>query len=299
MREDSKEGREVNMVQNYNLATFDIVSDLSFGESFGGLKTRTAHPWIKAFFDFAMMRTIMIQARLLNIPLLSKLVGMAVLPKLTNQLGTMRYTKDKIEKRIDQQTDRPDFMSYVLRHNDEKGMSRDEIQATFNLLMIAGSETTATLLAGCTYLLQKHPRVLQLLQAEIRDTFSNDKEITILSVSHLAYLNAVIEESLRLYPPVPIALNRMTPPEGAMICGHWVPGNVCLLQMHLIYVLIVIQVTVGIPQFAAYTSPLNFAEPKSFIPERMLHEHDAKFDKDRRAILQPFSAGPRNCIGKK
>jgi cytochrome P450 len=190
-------------------------------------------------------------------------------------------------------------MSYVLRHNDEKGMSREEIQATFNVLMIAGSETTATLLAGCTYLLQKHPRVRQKLHAEIRSTFLDDKEITMLSVSHLTYLDAVIGESLRLYPPVPIALSRMTPPEGAAICGHWVPGNVCLLQMCLSYSLTVIQVSVGIPQFAAYTSPLNFVEPDSFAPERMLHEHDVKFDKDRKAVLQPFSAGPRNCIGKK
>jgi len=219
---------------------------------------------------------------MLKIPLLSQLVRMTVFPMVSKRLGMMGYTKGMIEKRIDQGTDRPDFMSYVLRHNDEKGMSREEIQATFNLLMIAGSETTATLLAGCTYLLQKNPRILQKLNAEIRDKFSDEKEITMLSVSHLTYLNAVIEESLRLYPPVPIALSRMTPPEGAMICGHWVPGNV----------------SVGIPQFAAFTSPLNFAEPESFVPERMFHEHDTKFDMDRRAVVQPFSAGPRNCIGK-
>jgi cytochrome P450 len=299
MREDAKEGREVDMVQNFNLVAFDIISDLSFGESFGGLRIRTAHPWIKAFFDIAIIGTVMTQLVLLKIPIISILAGVLVLPMLRKRLGVMSYTKDKIEKRIDQGTDRPDFMSCVLRHNDEKGMSREEIQATFNVLMIAGSETTATLLAGCTYLLQKHPRVRQKLHAEIRDTFLDDKEITMLSVSHLTYLDAVIGESLRLYPPIPITLSRMTPPEGAAICGHWVPGNVCLLQMPLSYLLTVIQVSVGIPQFAAYTSPLNFVEPDSFAPERMLPEHDAKFDKDRKAVLQPFSAGPRNCIGKK
>jgi cytochrome P450 len=230
MREDAKADREVNMVEFFNLTTFDIVSDLAFGESFGGLKTRTPHPWIKAFFHFAMMRTVMVQITQLRIPVLSKLTIMLLMPLVSSKLGAMNYTKEKIEHRIDKKTDRPDFMSYVLRYNDEKGMSRDEIQATFNLLMIAGSETTATLLAGCTYLLQKNPRVLKKLQAEIRNSFAADEEITMISVSHLAYLDAVIEESLRLYPPVPIALNRMTPPEGAEICGEWVPGNVCLVQ---------------------------------------------------------------------
>lgn len=299
MREDAKEGREVDMVQNFNLATFDIISDLSFGESFGGLRIRTPHAWIKAFFDIAKIGTIVTQIVLLKIPIISTLVALLILPMLRKRLGIMNYTKDKIEKRIDQRTDRPDFMSYVLRYNDEKGMSREEIQATFNVLMIAGSETTATLLAGCTYLLQKHPRVRQKLQAEIRDSFLDDKEITMLSVSHLTYLDAVVGESLRLYPPVPVALTRMTPPEGAVICGHWVPGNVCPLRMRLSFLLTVSQVSVGVPQFAAYTSPLNFAEPESFAPERMLQEHDAKFDEDRKAVLQPFSAGPRNCLGKK
>jgi cytochrome P450 len=226
LREDAEAGREVNMVQNFNLTTFDIVSDLAFGESFNGLKTRTPHPWITAFFHFALMRTIMVQIAQLNVPVLSKLSLALLIPVVSKRLGAMNYTQEKIEKRIDQKTDRPDFMSYVLQHNDEKGMSRGEINATFNLLMIAGSETTATLLSGCTYLLQKHPQVLQKLQDEIRNAFSTDEEITMLSVSHLKYLDAVIEESLRLYPPVPVALNRTTPPEGAEICGQWVPGNV-------------------------------------------------------------------------
>jgi cytochrome P450 len=67
----------------------------------------------------------------------------------------------------------------------------------------------------------------------------------------------------------------------------------------MIVILTTLQVVVGVPQFAAYSSPLNFAQPESFIPERMLHGHDAKFDNDRKAVLQPFSTGPRNCIGKK
>lgn len=226
MREDAEQKKEVNMVQAFNLTTFDIVSDLSFGESFGGLRTRTPHPWIHAFFYFAMMRTILMQIVLLEIPLLSNLLVMALFPLLSRQLGAMTYTKSKIAKRLDEKTDRPDFMSYVLRYNDEKGMSKGEIQQTFNILMIAGSETTATLLAGCTYLLHKSPQVLHKLQAEIRGSFSSDDDISMIEVSHLKYLNAVIEESLRIYPPVPVALNRKTPPEGATICGQWVPGDV-------------------------------------------------------------------------
>jgi len=300
MREDATEHREIDIVRTFNLITFDIISDLSFGESFDGLKTRTVHPWITAFYEFMMLQSIFIQLMNLKIPVLSNLAKTVFLPMARRRVGAMNYTKAKIEKRLDQGNERPDFMSFVLRHNDEKGMSRAEIQATFNLLMIAGSETTATLLSGCAFLLQKNPHVQEKLEAEIRGKFSDESEITMLSVTHLKYLDAVIEESLRCYPPVPISLNRTTPPEGATICGHWVPGNVFTFHAYEVTaILITKQVVVGVPQFAAYSSPLNFAQPQSFVPERMLNDHEAKFDNDRRAVLQPFSAGPRNCIGKK
>lgn len=91
--------------------------------------------------------------------------------------------------------------------------------------MVAGSETTATLLSGATYLLMKHPTMLKKLESEVRH-FSTDEELTFLSTSQLPYLNAIIEESFRLYPPGPVRAPRITKPGGAMIDGHYVPGSV-------------------------------------------------------------------------
>ena len=47
-----------------------------------------------------------------------------------------------------------------------------------------------------------------------------------------------------------------------------------------------------------YHSPVNFHQPDSFIPERFLHDHDAIFENDNQAVLQPFAVGPRNRIGR-
>lgn len=56
------------------------------------------------------------------------------------------------------------------------------------------------------------------------------------------------------------------------------------------------QTSVSIPHVAAYRSPRNFTDPDTFIPERFLE--DPRFASDRKEVLQPFSFGPRNCIGR-
>jgi cytochrome P450 len=95
-------------------------------------------------------------------------------------------------------TDREDFMSYMLRHNDEKGISTPEILETSKAVILAGSETTATLLSGCTYQMLSNRHVYERLVKEIRSTFNSPEEITMSSVANLEYTAAVLNESLRI-----------------------------------------------------------------------------------------------------
>lgn len=90
---------------------------------------------------------------------------------------------------------------------------------------MAGSETTALNLTTVLYLLALHPEQKKALQAEVDlliptlDHFSHQK----LASSHL--LEGCINEGLRLYPPVPSGVQRLTPPQGAMIADRWIPGD--------------------------------------------------------------------------
>lgn len=123
--------------------------------------------------------------------------------------------------------ERPDFFGNILKHqNTERGLSFPEMISNASTLIIAGSETTATLLSGVTYLLLRNPRVLAKLQDEIRSTFTKEEEITLESCNKLEYCLAVLTESLRVYPPVPIGLPRIVDAQGDMIAGNWVPGGV-------------------------------------------------------------------------
>ena len=122
-----------------------------------------------------------------------------------------------------------DTVLEVLRHNDQRGMSRQEIVSNTRILLTAGSETIATLLSGATYYLLQNPTILHRVQSEVRTVFKNEDEITLRSVSTphlLPYLEAVLQESLRCYPPIPATLPRVTGSQGAVIDGKFVPRNV-------------------------------------------------------------------------
>lgn len=142
--------------------------------------------------------------------------------KAQNQL-----TEAKVRSRIQKGDSRPDFLSSVLKHNGtQKGMSVDELVSNSYVLIIAGSETTATLLSGVTYYILTVPGVLDRLKAEIRGAFSSEEEITWSAVNQLKYTLAVLNEGLRMYPPVPFGFPRMVEGEGAFVCDKWVPGGV-------------------------------------------------------------------------
>jgi cytochrome P450 len=107
-------------------------------------------------------------------------------------------------------------------------MDMDEMVSTFGIIILAGSETTATLLSAVTFLLLKHPEVMDKLVNEIRTSFKSEEEITQVSVNKLTYQLAVLEEALRIHPPAPVGFPRVVPGEkGQVVAGHFVPAGVC------------------------------------------------------------------------
>ncbi|KAI4284881.1 MAG: hypothetical protein L6R38_001090 [Xanthoria sp. 2 TBL-2021] len=278
------EGR-VDMKAYYNFTTFDIIGDLTLGEPFGALEDGEYHPWIRNVFESIKILGILRFAAMY--PIVSLVLNtLQTLPWLSaKRTAHLKFTGEKIEKRLREGTDRKDFISHILRHNDESGMSHDEIIGTSRVLLVAGAETTATLLSGATYHLLRNPTVLHRVQSEVRAAFKTADEITLGAVRttrSLPYLEATIQESMRCCPPVPATLPRITGPGGAVIDGKFVPQNT----------------SVGVHQWSTYRSSANFASPDTFDPERWLPEAPTKYRSDIKAALQPFSLGPRGCIGK-
>ncbi|KAK3349016.1 cytochrome P450 [Lasiosphaeria hispida] len=280
LRERSDGGKKaVDIGKWYNFTTFDVIGDLAFGESFGCLDTSDYHPWVKSIFQVARAGTIFQMAA--HYPLLMKLL-LALIPKrlMKEREHHESLVRAKLQKRMDIKGGRPDLIEGLLIKADEWGLTLDKLQANSALLIIGGSETTATLLAGVTFLLLRNPTALKRLTEEVRSSFKSEDEIDFASVSALPYLLACLDEGLRMYPPVPTGLPRVVPKGGANICGNYIAeGNI-----------------VAIHQWAMYHNDNNFKDPFAFHPERWLG--DPAFARDRKDAFQPFHLGARNCLGR-
>jgi cytochrome P450 len=172
-------------------------------------------------------------------------------------------------------TDRGDVLSILLLARDEAGgLSDKQVRDEVMTLLLAGHETTANALTWTWFELGRHPDVLAKLALEI-DALGN-RAVTVDDLPKLPFNLAVIEEAMRIHPPV-----YMTGREAAadvVVAGHRLPkGSIVVVNIR------------GIHRRADY-----FPAPDAFLPERMLP--DAKKARPRQHYL-PFGAGPRVCIG--
>ncbi|KAE8374210.1 cytochrome P450 [Aspergillus bertholletiae] len=264
----------------FNWTAFDIVANLMFGEPFGCLLDGYYHPWVAMFVDNTKAIFLLNYSKYFSF--LSAALYYVVPRLLKKKMEEhARLTKENVQKRLHRGGQQHlDWIHTMSRNKEGKGMSISEMEANSNVIIIAGSETTATALSGATYYLTSNPAVLEKLSSEVRSNFRSFDEIDLVSVHQLPYLHAVIEESLRMFPPLPMGLPRITPQGGNMICGNFIPGNTILSIWH----------------YPTYRSPRFFTKPDSFMPERWMG--DPRFSNDQKRAFQPFHTGPRNCAGR-
>jgi cytochrome P450 len=173
---------------------------------------------------------------------------------------------------------RNDLLSMFLQARDaETGEAMDDIQVRDEVrtMFIAGHETTATSLGWTWYLLSAYPEVAAKLRAELAEVLGG-RTPTANDLPKLPYLWRVIQESLRLYPPIWMYLRTSLTDEE--IGGHWIQAgkNICVSPY----------ITHRHPEF--YENPEGF-DPSRFEPEKTKNWHRFQFF--------PFGGGPRKCIG--
>ena len=295
-------GALVNMTDWFNFFTMDVIGDLAFGESFGCLETGEYHHWVRTLFSYLKGMSLAAAPRYYPMTefLFRKLIPNSV---IEGQRQHTRYANERINRRLDLKTDRPDFMTPFMKNNiNFQVMSRDEILSTFNFIIVGGSETPATTLTGIFNHLSRNKDILQRLCTEIRTKFKQEKDIAIDDIKDLPYLEAVLNEGLRMCNPIPGGLPRVVPEGGDIYDGIFLPGGVSFKHpetMNKEDRLTIIQTRLGVRTFAVNRSKKYFFDPDRFAPERWLHDkRPTEFDNDQLSASKPFSIGFHSCLGR-
>ncbi|KAF8747683.1 cytochrome P450, partial [Rhizoctonia solani] len=172
------------------------------------------------------------------------------------------------------------FIDDLVSSTDDKTLVMDEL---VNILL-AARDTTASLLTFTTYLLTQHSNVLKTLRGEILEHVGPDAAPTYDQIKGMKYLRAFLNETLRLFPPVPIN-------ERATYATCTIPTSSGRL-----YIPSGVQVLFS-PLLMQRRQDLWGADAWKFDPARWLDERNEMFIKDPMRFV-PFNAGPRICLGQ-
>ncbi|WP_043321220.1 cytochrome P450 [Corallococcus coralloides] len=183
-----------------------------------------------------------------------------------------------IATRRERGDDSGDLLSMLMLARDEdtgEGMTDEQLGAEVMTMLLAGHETTATALSWTWGLLSKYPEAEARLHAEL-DAVLGGRAPTVEDMPRLTYTKQVLEETMRLYPSVPIFSR--TVDEDDVIGGFHIPKGT----------------SVNLCPYVTQRHPDFWEEPDAFRPERFAPEAAAK---RHRFAYFPFSGGPRMCIG--
>ena len=276
----------IDVLNWYNYTALDVIGHIIWSSPFGCLDGGHYPSWLQFINQF---KVTMIKVAFRYFPPANAILEL-ITPKaaLTGLIQVWNNIEINLSKRLVTSDSSPDVISHVVAANkgpSESYMSHTEIEINALSLIVAGSESVTTVLTGVTNYLLREPVKLQRLVHEIRSTFPNESDISSVSTSRQRYLYAVLQEGMRLCPTIPDGMRRVVPKGGATVAGYFLPEDT----------------VVSIPQWAAYQSDSNFHSPSSFAPERWLPESrlpSSPYRLDRQDTFNPFSLGPRNCLGR-
>ncbi|KAL8626814.1 hypothetical protein Q9189_007497 [Teloschistes chrysophthalmus] len=251
-------------------------SDMAFGESQRlTFPTGKPHYWPELILEHLFFITVVDNLR--RYPLFVTL-GKWILPTFTVSTRNKHtgYARNQVSTRLSQKSQRKDFLSKIIDKVEAGEISQEELTAHTSTLVIAGGETVSTFLPAVTFYLLTNPEPYRKLRDEVRSTYSSLDAIDAASALRLPYLQAVIAEGLRIYPPGSQGFPRVSP--GMMVDEHYVPEGAEIYT-------------------SAWTVTHDekyFHEPYVFKPERWIDIGC----KDVKEASQPFSLGPRGCLGR-
>jgi cytochrome P450 len=317
---ETTEGREVDVNSHLSALTLDIIGDVAFGHDFGGLES--VKQWAKrddgeeklAELDDPLMKAL---SQSLELDLIT--IALIVLDKARwsrylnpKTVRTRWFLNKSVDQVIQSARDKntfdkksPDNQKSLLQvlleanendHNNNsvdsissktKSLTNEELRDEVKTFVMAGHETTSTWLHWALFALSKFPDIQEKVYQDIlrhSGGKSDMSQVDMDCIDQMEYVNAFLNEVLRLYPPVGIFVRVNSHQEN--LGGYTIPPRTRLIiSPHLVQ-----------------RHPHYWDDPDVFQPERWIHdnaEEKDKFNERIRFAFLPFSAGGRNCIGEK
>ncbi|OSD05151.1 high nitrogen upregulated cytochrome P450 monooxygenase 2, partial [Trametes coccinea BRFM310] len=300
-----KQEKEVMLGKFFNYFAYDFMCDMAFGGGSELLRDGDENNVWHLIED--ALRQVKLPTFTSHVPYLGPYFSQ--LPGVGATVGRLvSYSRALVQKRIEQGSHHKDIFHYLARFSSLIQRPHPPIQQLMDdgiLAIVAGSDTTSSALTSLIHCLLSHPGTMKRLQTEIDEYYPAGENV--FDTTHyraMHYLTAVINETLRLYPPVPTGTQRRVPhrSQGVMLGSYSVaPGTAMFLH-----------------PYSLQRDPRNFFPfPEEFWPERWLvaaghstfadalarspdanaNVETTSFRHNESAFL-PFSHGPANCVGK-
>ncbi|MCC6644337.1 MAG: cytochrome P450 [Polyangiaceae bacterium] len=265
-----RDGEVVTLHQEMSRVTMEVAADVLFGAGVSRRDTETVRDAMEIINEFFA-----------NSPeAIARVPEWFPTPRNRRMTRAVRQIDELIFRIIAERRRGPardDFLGVLLSAQDDDGatMSDRQLRDEAVTLFLAGHETTALLLAHTLFLLSKHPDVERRLHAEIAGVLGGRAPVA-ADVKALPYLERVLKESMRLYPPAWTTGREAN--EDVVIGGTRVPRGAQIL----------------LSQWVVHRDPRWFPNPEGFDPDRWSDERAAGLPK---FAYFPFGGGPRVCIG--
>lgn len=306
---------ELEMKECYSKYTNDVIASCAFGIECDSLKNK-GNEFFKmgqifsgSFRGRAAWRGLLVAF----FPTITNLFKISVFPRHVSEFFK-RIVKETIAYREQNGIVRPDLIHLLMqarkgqlkddevdsetagfatveesnagKNGDKTELTDDLITAQALVFFFAGFETSSTLLAFLSYELALNPDIQRKLQKEIDETMEKTSgKLDYDAVLKMRYLDQVVSETLRMYPPG-FALSRLCTKEYLIPAKNPNEKDLTLEKGALAIV----------PVYALQMDPDYFPNPKKFDPERFSEENKINIVP---GTYMPFGSGPRNCIGSR
>jgi len=264
-----------------NYFTTDFMGDMAFGGGFELMEAGGDKDGIRTLFGPTFRFTAITMHIPYILPILNVLAGNNWTVPPVRAFG-----RERVLKRLEAGASRKDLFYHLSGEElpETERPSVDKIAQEGGLAIVAGSDTTSTVLASLFYYLLLNPGAYKRLQEEVDSVFKDGEELLdAVKLSHMEWLNGCINEALRLQPPAPNGSQRSVDKgKGSKVLGNLVIPEQTQLSLHI---------------YSIHRDARYFHTPEAFLPQRWFSKGAPAGEHDAAAFI-PFSYGPTICVGR-